>query len=98
MSKPPVPTRLDIASRTILGIFGSYALASACVWAVVRIWPDGGRTASSLGEMLGFSLFGAAAIAAFSMRSTSRAWITIGGATAVVLVAAMLLGQTGARA
>lgn len=98
MTKPAGPTRMDIASRTVLGIFGSYALASACAFAVTRLWPDGGRTASSLGEMLGFSLFGAAAIAAFSMRRTGRAWLMIGGATAILLVVAMLFGQAGGRA
>ncbi|WP_230281456.1 hypothetical protein [Croceicoccus sp. Ery15] len=98
MAKPDAMRRGEIVSRTILGIFGSYALASACLLAVVRLWPDGGRTATSLGEMIGFILFGAAAIAAFSMRSATRAWMLIGGASGVLLVAAFAFGKAGGGA
>lgn len=97
MSKAITPRR-DILSRTILGVFGSYALASACLLAVVRMWPDGGRSATSLGEMIGFALFGAAAIAAFSMRSTVRAWLWIGGGALALFAIAWIVGPSGAGA
>lgn len=95
MAKGSSPSRVQIFSRTVLGIFGSYALASAAAVAIARLYPDGGRTAVTLGELIGFTLFGVAAILAFSMRSGLRAWALIGGTTlALVLVAVLAKGAS----
>ena len=96
MAKAFSPTAAQILSRTVLGIFGSYALASAAAVAIARLYPHGGRTAVTLGELAGFVLFGMAAILAFSMRSGMRAWALIGGGTLALAIVAVLASEVGA--
>lgn len=96
MAKASSPSPAQILSRTVLGIFGSYALASAAAVAIARLYPEGGRTAVTLGELVGFTLFGVAAILAFSMRSGMRAWALIGGGTLALAIVALLAKGTGA--
>lgn len=81
MAKAPRASRVEIAVRSVLAILGSYALASAAAVAIARLVPGPPRMAVTLGEMIGFLLFGAAAIAAFTMRSAARAWLLVGGLT-----------------
>lgn len=97
MAKVQTVPRAEIISRTILGVFGSYLLASAALIATIRLWPEGGRTAVSLGEMTGFALFGLAAIMAFSVRNLRMAWLLILGSAAVLLAIGFGLGSAGGR-
>lgn len=89
--------KAEIVSRTVLGVFGSYLLASASLVAITRLWPDGGRTAVSLGEMTGFALFGVAAIAAFSIRNVRLAWLLIVGCSALLFALGLVFGTAGGR-
>lgn len=93
MAGPVRPTAVRIAGRTILGVGGSYALASAAALAMQRLYPAGDRTGVSLGELVGFAMFGVAAILAFSIRSDGKAWGVVGGGAAGFALLAMLLGN-----
>lgn len=92
MAAAPRPTAARIAGRTVLGIGGSYALASAAALAMQRLYPAGDRAGVSLGELFGFALFGAAAILAFSIRSDAKAWGIVGGGAVAFALVAILLG------
>lgn len=92
MAKVQGASRAEIASRTVLAVLGSYALASAAAVAVARMTPGPPRMAVTLGEMIGFLLFGVAAIVAFSVRSATRAWVLVGGLTIIFCLAALAAG------
>lgn len=93
MAGPVRPTAARIAGRTLLGVGGSYALASTAALAMQRLYPAGDRTGASLGELVGFVLFGVAAILAFSIRSDAKAWGIVGGGAVAFALVAVLLGN-----
>lgn len=92
MAKPNNITRTEILSRTLLATAGSYLLASMAAVAIARLMPDSGRTGVSLGEMIGFLLFGAAAILAFSINSLTRAWLVVAGPIAALALIVYFAG------
>ncbi|MGE4322965.1 MAG: DUF3649 domain-containing protein [Sphingobium sp.] len=70
--------RLGVLSRSIAAIFGSYGLAALASVALALALPLDKRDAVQLATMVGFLLYTAAAIWAFSTVSAVRAWAGIG--------------------
>lgn len=69
--------RLGVLSRSIAAIFGSYVLASVASIALALALPLDKRDAVQLAVMLGFLIYAAAVIWAFSTATAGRAWAGI---------------------
>lgn len=73
--------RLGVLSRSVAGIFGSYALAIIASVALALALPMEKRDAVQLAAMIGFLLYTGGVIWAFSTVTARRAWAGIGLAT-----------------
>ena len=85
-------SRMAIASRTVVAIFGSYGLAAFAAMAIARCMPLETRDAVTFAEMIGLLLYTASVIWAFSTDSVRSAWIGVGGANALAIGACFLTG------
>jgi len=79
--------RWTVASRVLAAALGGYALASALTVLLALIWPLPKSQAVLAATMLSFTLYAAAVIWVFSVRSVTRAWL--GMLIPTVLVAAL---------
>jgi len=86
----PLPSvasyRLGVLSRSVAGIFGSYALAAAASLALAQVLPLEKRDAVQLSVMIGFLLYTGGVIWAFSTSTALKAWIGIAAAAAPFLI------------
>jgi hypothetical protein len=86
MARAPTPAsakdyRLGVLSRSIAGIFGSYALASVASLALALTLPLDKRDAVQLSAIIAFLLYTGSVIWAFSTHTAAKAWMGIGWAT-----------------
>ncbi len=88
--------RLQVASRVLVAAVGGYALASACTVLLALLWPIPRAQAVLASTMLSFVWYTAAVLWVFSVRSATRAWVSIVLATAVLSLLCWLL-LPGAR-
>ncbi len=98
MKRPAAVTtayRWAVVSRVAAAALGGYALSSAATILLSLAWPAPQAQAVMWATMLSFAVYAAAAIWVFATRSATRAWIGIGGATALLAVATWLLRSGG---
>ncbi|WP_370211748.1 DUF3649 domain-containing protein [Alloalcanivorax venustensis] len=82
---------LGVASRTLVAVFGGYALA-ACATTALALWlPAAPATAVITANLLSFLIYTVAVLWAFATRSAARAWVGI-MMPALVLAALAWLG------
>lgn len=93
--KRPSP-RWSVASRTVAGTLGAYALTSLLVVALSRLLARGGINgveAVTTASLASFLLFAIIAITTFHARSATRAWAwQIGTALPAVILILLLSG------
>lgn len=91
MSALTVRYRLQILSRVVIAALGGYALASALAVLLALVWPLPRAEAIMASTLLSFVWYAVAVIWVFSVRSVTRAWVGILGATALVSLFCWLL-------
>lgn len=84
--------RLGVASRTLVAVFGGYALAAVTTAALALWLPVEWADAVITGTLLSFLIYTVAVLFAFSTRSALRAWV---GILAPTLVGAALVWLGG---
>ena len=84
--------RLDVATRTMLAVFGGYWGCAAVTLLVTRILQSDPKTAALTANMLFFILYTCVFIWVFSVRKPLYAWLGVGIPSALCGLALLMWG------
>jgi hypothetical protein len=88
---------LTIASRTLAGGVGGYAVAALATALLPRLLPMARSEAVMAATLLSFALYAGVVLWAFAARSSRRLWLGLGGVAALLAAGNALAIALGGR-